>query len=321
LVPPPKKWVSLAEAPEPSDPALIGNGIVASEGFTLIFAKQGTGKGFVCAEIASQLLQEGHRVLLLDFEKRYSQWYPRAFNLIPSKFHDSFFFFESEHITGSIKELVPDIRDAVFETGATVLIVDSYAWSVPGVAGKTTDPMREEAVAFGRALTDIGLPAVVTAHVTKAKGTKVDPYGSVYLPAAAALTWNLEANVDTTVGLEVSLTYRKSNAYEKQEPIKLLFEFNDEGHPVECKWLGASLQLVDKIWGICQEADCTYTQIFEKLKERYPQDTFERERVKAMCAKYSNINYAYRRLERLPKKGTINEPQVYRALKAFKRGG
>lgn len=311
LVTPPKKWTWHSDAPTPSDPTLMGGGIVASEGFTLIFAKQGTGKGFVCVEIAHQLLLEGHTVLCLDFEKRYSQWWRRVEHLIPKELHSKFAHYNIADITDNIKNMVGDIRDATYESGADVLIVDSYAWAVPKSSGKPVDPLREEAVAFGRALVDIGLPAVVTAHVTKSPGRKSDPYGSVYLPAAAALTWNIEANEAAEEGLEVTLVNRKGNDYEKQQPIKMVFIFNGDGEPVECKWIVASKSLIEKIVGIVQAKHSTYIEIYEQLTLRYPMDTFKRESVKSMCSIYSEVTNPNRRLERLPKKGLPNESQVY----------
>jgi len=293
----------------------MANGIVASQGFTLIFAKQGTGKGFVCVEIAHQLLLEGHTVLCLDFEKRYSQWYRRVQSLIPSELHERFIHYRAEEMTGSIKELVPDIRDCVAESGADVLIVDSYAWAAPKPSSKAVDLLREEAVLFGRALVDIGLPAVVTAHVTKAPGKKVDPYGSVYLPAAAALTWNLEANPEPVAGLDISLTYRQGNSYEKQPSVRMTFLFNEDGEPISCQWLEQNTSTIDKIVGILQTKDCTYAEIYDQLVKRYPLDTFKRESIKTMCARYSDPANSFRRLERIPKKtDSPNEPQVYKVL-------
>jgi hypothetical protein len=320
LVPPPKKWIRHSDAPVPSQPSLMGGGIVASSGFTLLFAKQGTGKGFVCVEIASQLLQEGHIVLCLDFEKRYSEWYRRVNSLIPAKYHDRFIHYRQEEMTGTIVEMVKDIRDCVQQTDATVIIVDSYAWSVPRVTGKSVDPMREEAVLFGKALVDIGLPAVVTAHVTKSPGKKTDPYGSVYLPAAAALTWNLVANPEAKDGLEITLLNQKGNAYEKQQPIKMFFEFNQDGEPVACKWIAVNKAIIDRIVGIVQTKNCTYVEIYDQLVKRYPLDKFNRESIKSMCSIYSDPENKNRRLERLPKKGLVNESQVYAPFTGGKLG-
>lgn len=298
--------------PEPQVATLMANGIISSDGITLIFAKGGTGKGLVCVELARALIEEGHTVLIVDFERHYSEWYGRIGGLIPADYKSRLYGMNDDAVSGSIKDMEETLSAAIRDYRVTVLILDSYGWAKPRVGNKgTADPQSAEAIEFGNALMRLGVPTLVTTHVAK-NGKRPEPYGSVYLTNVCRAVWSLDKlPVVVPNQNRLQLRWHKGNGYEPQPDAVMTFTFS-EGQPVSCEWVATYKTLVDKIYGVLLQNDATHGQIYDILKERYPRDTsIKAESIRQTCLMYSREGVRQKFI-RLPKSNQ-QAPQVFRA--------
>lgn len=298
---------------EPEPASLMANGVVSSDGITLVYAKGGTGKGLVCVEIARQLLEEGHNVLIIDFEHHYSEWYSRINGLIPDAYKSHLYLIDGEYQIGSIKDMEAYLRDVIRDYRVTVLIVDSYGWAKPKVGSRgSADPSSAEAIEFGNALMRLGLPTLVTSHVAKVVKRRPEPYGSVYLVNVCRAVWYME-KAPTVLASQhrIQLSWHKGNGFEPQKDIMLTFTFSD-GTPVNCEWVGLVKTLVDKIYNVLLQKDSTHAEVFDELRRRYPRDiSIKAESVRQTMLQYSKEG-PRQKFIRLPKPNPLAS-QIYKA--------
>lgn len=88
---------------------------------------------------------------------------------------------------GSLHESTREIRREIVRTGAVLAVVDSVGAACGGDPEKSSDVIR----AFD-AMRALGVAVVAIHHVTKDQKDRTKPFGSVYSPNLARLTWRLD---------------------------------------------------------------------------------------------------------------------------------
>lgn len=290
LLPPSERsWETFAEMVEPTVPSLIGGGIVASSGMTLLFAKQGTGKGTVCAAVCARLVQEGYKVLVVDWERHPEEWFPRIRGLLKPEQWSMVAHCKDDFLESDIVRAFETIQIAIQDFGATAIIIDSYAFAVPQVANKSVDPLQVQALQFAKTVSKFGIPALVTTHVTKAPGRKTEPYGSVYLPAAARLTWGLTKSEKSQGNeLVVELTHYKANSFPTQATKEITFYYNDDDIITSYKWDDVGETLVARIKGaLAQLGIATWQEVHKNVQMKYRKEFINAQSVKVTLYNHS----------------------------------
>jgi hypothetical protein len=201
---------------------------------TILFGDGGTGKGIVAAWWTSMLVNLGHNVLLLDYERHASmEWKPRvrAFEGDLTRVHIS-------QPTQAIWDDVEGIRLEVTRLDVTYLVIDSVGYACVGndVEKSTT------AIKYSAAIAQIGLPALSLAHTPKADVDPQHPFGSAFWSNGARLTYGMSRPEDPDLRL---LTNRKSNQRAVTPPIELSWAWSKAGElPNQLVGTAATVKIV-----------------------------------------------------------------------------
>lgn len=240
----------------PPAPLLIDR--LDPEGQTWLYGTGGSGKGTIAVSWIEQLVADGHRVLILDYEDHPSEWARRYFGLAglagaDAVHHVSPLGSSWQGRRGPIWALAGGIRELADDLRSDVVVVDSV---VPACVG--SDPV-EPATAgeYSAAMQIIGRPSLSLAHVTKA-GDLAYPFGSVFFHNLARVTWSLVRD-----GPGALLTSRKANNYAPLGRFVVDTVWRD-GRPVEVHERGYAAVLADRIEQVLVEP-LTVTAIVARL--------------------------------------------------------
>jgi len=189
--PDPLGWLSANDLPTEAPPDLLFTYLLPDK-TTLMYGKGGTGKGVIAAIFAGLLTRAGRRVLILDYEDHPEEWGQR---LTALTFPDSSKLSEDEkgdiiHCTpydperwaedaGPLPVVAHTLRARCDRDGIDYVIVDSYS-----AAADDDEALGGQGAAkrFALALTKLGRPALVLAHVSESKERLPDkPFGSVHV--------------------------------------------------------------------------------------------------------------------------------------------
>lgn len=232
---------------DPPLPLLIDR--LAPDGHTILFGPGGVGKGVTAAWWIVQLVKEGLRVLILDYEDHPTEWSRRIAGLYRQDVPQG----QVHHVSplsaawkgagGAIWNQQTDIKAIAERFDAQVLVIDSI---VPACVGMDASKGGTDVTSqYSAALQQIGLPALSLAHVTK-DGAQTYPFGSVFWHNLARVTYSLSSGPD---GVSTLMTMRKHNNYQRRPAVVMTAEWR-EGIPMEIseKPYGASVaDLIDQV--------------------------------------------------------------------------
>lgn len=214
---------SLASIPTEEPPEML-IGRLDPLGHTILFGTGGVGKGTLASSWCNALLEDGRRILILDYENHPEEWSRRIAGLGAGPLAGR--ILHSAPLTaawggkrGAIWSQAEEIRDLALQWKADYVIVDSI---VPACAG--SDPLKPEASSlYAGAVEYIGLPILSLGHVTKADDLRY-PFGSIFWHNLARTTWSLKEDGATTTILQ----HRKHNNYSRVPALR-----------IEVHWSGA----------------------------------------------------------------------------------
>ena len=200
------------DAPQP----LLG-GRLSPDGHTILFGPGNAGKGVLASSWVTNHVQDGGRVLILDFEDHPEEWARRIWGLGGQPM-----------MSGPIRHVSPlthgapdwDLLHAVGrEHRSTLVVIDSVAYAVPG-----KDPsLAETATAYSAVIQPFGSPVLSLAHMNRV-GDMRYPFGSVFWHAGARVTWSLVPGANG----ESKLRNAKANNYEWQGEYVVTSEWLDD---------------------------------------------------------------------------------------------
>jgi hypothetical protein len=262
--------------PSPAPPLLLDR--LDPKGHTILYGTGGCGKGTLATAWAAQLVREGHRVLLLDYEDHPGEWARRYAGLAGSEGADRIV-----HVAplaaafrgprGPLWGAEREFRELVAEIDATYLVIDSVVTACGG-----SDPMDPGTPArYAGALQYIGLPALSLAHVTKADDLRY-PFGSVFWHNLARVTWSLAKDGERAI-----LTNRKSNNYANAGRVVVTVTWSD-GRPVDLLEHSFTLALSERIDEALGDEELTVSEIVRRLNEDADEDE---QRVKADTVRHT----------------------------------
>ena len=241
---------------DPPPPLAVGRCDPA--GHTILYGPGGVGKGVLASSWTVQLVRDGHRVLIVDYENHPDEWARRVDGLggadaLAGALWVGPFTTGWAGRRGPLWAQADDLRALADETGATFLIVDSI---VPA-CGATDATKPEAAAQYAGALELIGRPVLSIGHVTKAESLAY-PFGSAFWHNLARVTWSLARD-----GQRAILANRKANNYSGLGRFAVETTWTD-GRPGECWERGYSAVLGERI-AECLDEPRTVAEIVAAL--------------------------------------------------------
>jgi hypothetical protein len=265
--------MTLADLPHNPPPPQLCHPFLDPEGTTVIYGKGGAGKGLLAIWMTMQMVRNGKRVLIIDYEKHPGEWGRRAHALGMTKDEMDRVHYRapfSEEWTTTKGPLI-SVAEALWADcqnfNIDIIIVDSYT-----TATSTGDSLggADAAQEFFNAVTRIGLPCLVLAHVAGGKGRFPDrPFGTVFVHNLARETWAVEQTTDdeqdipwdpTTsmyqpTVLNLELRNMKKSTSNESRPQFVTFEFNALGELTgTLKDTASNARLIEKIGALLERA-------------------------------------------------------------------
>jgi hypothetical protein len=185
---------------------ILGAPILLGSRPTIFFGPGGSGKSYLAAAVIGHLSRRGRRIAYLDWEDDPGVLSERTEKLFGRKHGLNIL-----HVP--VGPPLAEVQDRVAEqlkvAGINFVVIDSAG----PAAGKAE--AAEETQTFFAALGQLGVPALILAHVTKNSETATRyPFGSVMWHNRAGSTFYVESPDDD----DLVLTHRKSN-YGKLRPV------------------------------------------------------------------------------------------------------
>jgi len=225
----------------PPPPPLV-DPFLAPEGWTVLYAPGGTGKGFVSLWLIRQLIKLGMKVVIIDFESHENEWRSRAELMGFTRNEQSrivyvapFVYWEGE--AGSLREIAPKLTDDFLRPDRQVdyAFVDSFTFATGDDDGAMGG--KRAATEFYEGTKVLGLPGAVLAHTrADAERLPAKPFGSVHILNGAREAWAYAKDYDRsqqqteTAPGRLVIETRNTKRNEGAQPVKhefFTFEFAD----------------------------------------------------------------------------------------------
>lgn len=237
---------------DPAPPMLIER--LDPLGHTILYGTGGVGKGSLSCWWIVQLVRDGHRVLILDYEGHPEEWSRRIGSLDPGV-----------HTSGLVRHLTPSapIARAAAEITATCYLHElDYVVVDSAVMACGADPLKPEAAAeYSSAILAIGRPALTLAHVTKTDDSRY-PFGSVFWHNLARMTWSLTGDDG-----EVLLKHRKHNNYQGLGTFALTVTWTAEGRLREVWERGYNMTILTRALDAIGDGELTLGDILAAIND------------------------------------------------------
>lgn len=241
-------------------------------GFSVIFARGGSGKSFLGGAIAlaqaTGLPLFGFEsvapgpVAYLDWEASKSEFDSRMTRLCrPLGVTDPEIYYR--HQDASLASTAHTLSKRFAQMGVTLCIVDSKGMAISGAPEKS-EPILE----LNRAMRRLKVPILLIDHVSKGQIKGDDPdmaFGSVYIEYQARLAWSVKSEARPGEIKLLLKNTKANNGPKRTRPLGVTFAFEDRGIAVS----------VDHQPAIFTDKGPAKHQIAEYLVERGPTDLGE----------------------------------------------
>lgn len=222
--------IVLRDAPEDLGTGHILHPFVLAHGPMILFGMGGSGKSFIALRIVLAVARgetlfgvkaTQANVLYVDYEASADELRRRLEAIatglgvdVPARIH----YWDGEGIP--LATQVPALLKAIKKYSLGFMVVDSVAEACGGPPEKT-----EFAIPYMAGLSQLKIPSISVAHVTKEGGNKY-PFGSVHWHNKARSTWNVQSVQEQgSKEIHCGLFHRKSNDFRLSPPYSVRVEF------------------------------------------------------------------------------------------------
>lgn len=211
------------ERPRPDDTFDLEGLVLPRRHPSILFGDGGAFKSYLGLYLAGRLGQMGVKVLYADWELEGEDHRDRLERLFGSSMPDVFYLRLHRPMIDEVEGLKREI--ATRQIG--YVICDSVGFATAGAPESA-----EAALAYGRAVRELGIGSVHLAHVVKTGDDKPDPskpFGSAFWSNIARSTWlvkRADSNADDRI--VVALYNKKSNLGPLRPAVGLEIEFGPE---------------------------------------------------------------------------------------------
>jgi RecA-family ATPase len=223
--------LELVDLDAPHERQWILNPFLEADGYTVLFARGGSGKSFLAAALAlciatgNNLLGEVHKagpVAYHDWEASKEEFDSRISRLARAMQTPApEVWYRKE--TASLHHIAPTLNNHYAEHGVVAAIIDSKGMALTG------SPESAEAVLeLTRSIRTLGVPIILIDHVSKGAIKGDDPdmaFGSAYTEYGARLAWKLNPDWKTgSVDLRLKNTKANNGPKADEQIITLTFD-------------------------------------------------------------------------------------------------
>jgi len=187
---------------------------------SIVFGDGGSAKSYLALHLGGLLADEGHRVLLADWELDAADHRERYERLFGAEMPETLFY---ARCTRPLIHEADRLKRLVRQHQIDYSINDSI-----GFACHEAPEAAESALAYFRAVRQIGIGSLHVAHVNKSDQGDAKPFGSTYFHNSARATWNIKATDDGAGNLTLGVFNRKPNLTARQQPFGIDVTFESE---------------------------------------------------------------------------------------------
>lgn len=264
-----KPAVLLHEVPRPAPEAFH-----VVEGWSLpkyhpamVFGDGGGCKSLIALYCAGRLAQAGVRVGYFDWELSAGEHRGRLEGL----FGNAMPMIHYVRCDRPMVYAVDHLKRIRQELGLEYAVFDSVAPACDG-----PPEAAEVAAGYFRAVRQLGdgFGSVHVAHVAKAEGADLKPFGSAFWHNLARSTWNFKPGEDETTGRTVALYHRKSNLSRLSPPLGFDVRFTDDEITItrtdlaQVEEFAPSLPLWQRLRAEVLRGPCKVHQLAERLNAK-----------------------------------------------------
>jgi hypothetical protein len=226
---------TLKDLPSGDPPPQLCDPYLSAEGVTVVYGLGGVGKGYVSVYLILQLVRQGKRVTVIDFENHPGEWGRRARTLgftddeLQMVNYRAPFADDWTAKRGALATVAEILREDLDAATCDYLVIDSYTTAT--ATGSELGGMGPAQEFFG-GIAKLGRPALVIAHVASGGDKFPDkPFGTVFVHNLARETWAVGrvGEADDGGPMTLELRNKKSNGRAKSKPQFLTFTFDAEG--------------------------------------------------------------------------------------------
>lgn len=266
-----ERWLSEVSA-DPPKPRLLGRW--DPSGLSQLVGQSGIGKGMLMGYDMAELVRQGHRPLLVDYENHPDEYARRIVAIAGRDVAEEILVvtpLDRERWKGSagpLWDIAPRLAELVRDTDRTVMVIDSLTPACMGMAMNDPDtPQR-----FTEATVEICPITIAIGQVNRA-GDLSAPFGSGLWKYWSRAVWSAErAPGQTPDGQQrVLLTDRKANNYATADRMLLTVEWRD-GLPVSVDEQAYALALADQIEVVLGMEQKTVGEIVDELNADVDED-------------------------------------------------
>lgn len=186
---------------------------------SILFGDGGTLKSYLALKVGSELVTHGERIGLFDWELDQTTQRRRLACLNGATLPDLRYVRCDRPLVHEVDRL----RRIIRTDGLTYGLFDSIGFGTLGAPESA-----EAAMDYCRALRQLGIGALLIAHITKGDAGDQKPFGSVFWHNSARSTWNIKLASTSPDGQTLSLAafHRKSNLGPLQPAVGLRVDFD-----------------------------------------------------------------------------------------------
>ena len=209
------------EAPPAAETLEIDGLRLVRDHQAILFGDGGSIKSYLSLYVAGRLTQQGHRVLFADWELDAVDHHQRLRRLFRVDLAPLYYVRCDRPLTAELDRL----RRLVREHAITYVILDSVAYGCDG-----PPEAAEVANRYCRAVRQLRVGALLTAHINRSDSGDQKPFGSCYWHNSARVTWFAKAETTAPDGrtATIGLFNRKFNHGPPLPAVAFDVTFEDE---------------------------------------------------------------------------------------------
>jgi hypothetical protein len=242
---------------------------------SIVYGPSGVGKGVQISHDTVELVRQGHRPLLVDYESHADEYARRIGSLGGPDVLSQVLIvtpLDREFWTGAsgpLWDIADPLRAVVARFDRTIMVVDSLGPACMGMG--MNDP--ETPQRFTEATQRICPLTIAIGQVNRA-GDLSAPYGSVFWKYWSRAMWSAERapGRDRDNLQSILLTDRKANNYARAERLLVNVEWQD-GLPIATEEQPYALALADQIEAVISTRQLTVAEIVEVLNDEVDEDS------------------------------------------------
>lgn len=222
----PARPLTFFEKPGPDAELDVDGWRLLKDHATIAFGDGGSAKSYLALYVLGHLAKRGLNVLYADWELSGGDHRDRLERLFPDPHTPTIHYLRCDRaLTYETDRIQREVR----RLNIDYWVADSIAFATNG-----PPEAAEHAMAYFRAVRQIGIGSLHLAHVNRSETSDQKPFGSSFWHNSARATWFIKpSDAEDTSSITIGLFNKKSNLTRRQRTVGFEFRFTDEFTYVE----------------------------------------------------------------------------------------